>query len=81
MPESFETTAERLYRERWLRIPDKEPWRSRWWRIEVAHAAALHQDRLALACKLADLRYEVELEYVRHCSARMLSEAREVAGG
>lgn len=68
--------AERLYAERFDRLPSEEPWRSRWLRLETLHSHALREgnsgDHKALyaACLLADARYTVELEWHREIMRR-----------
>ena len=66
--ESLSEIADRLYASRFDRLPDEEPWRSRWLLVETLHAAALRAGQtdhhaLYLAAKLADQRLEIECTY------------------
>lgn len=80
-PPTYATLADRLYAERFDRMPSEEPWRSQWLRIEGWHAAALEAGEhdhhaLSLACQLADERYRIECLWRAECSRRMAEEAR-----
>lgn len=70
------SVADRLYAERFDRMPNHEPWRSRWCAVESLHAAALATNALYEACKLADARGAIERDYWRSMAAWMNGEAR-----
>jgi hypothetical protein len=73
MSQDLTTWADRMYAERFDRMPTEEPWRSRWCRVEALHYAALAGGRptVAAACKLADERYAVKLDYQKAMGVRM----------
>lgn len=46
-------------------MPEDEPYLSRWTRIHALHQAAMANGDLHAACRLADQRFQVHLDWLR----------------